>query len=296
MLEPPQDVDDAAVLAALAAGWGVRAGRADYLPVGAGSHHWTADGLFLKVDRESAAVRRSLETARALRLDFVLAPLPTRDGGILQPVAPGWTMAAFPLVDGVAGEFGPHPPEDRPEIAAMLTELHRSTPRVAHLAPRIALRLPGRNDLLTALAESDRPWTSGPQAEPARALLRRHADRLHGWLADFDRLTATLPPPDAWVVTHGEPHPGNVLRTADGLTLIDWTTVGIAPPDRDLWMLTDAFADLATPVREPSPVAFYQLGWILADVAAFTADLRRPHGDGPDEAAALRYLGGYLEG
>jgi spectinomycin phosphotransferase len=39
------------------------------------------------------------------------------------------------------------------------------------------------------------------------------------------------------VVTHGEPHPGNILRAAGGLYLIDWDTVGLALPERDLWMV-----------------------------------------------------------
>lgn len=47
-----------------------------------------------------------------------------------------------------------------------------------------------------------------------------------------------------WVVTHGEPHPGNVIRTSHGLRIIDWTTVQMAPPERDLWMLTSAFTDM----------------------------------------------------
>ena len=39
------------------------------------------------------------------------------------------------------------------------------------------------------------------------------------------------------VLTHGEPHPGNTMRTEDGWRLIDWDTARIAPPERDLWSI-----------------------------------------------------------
>ena len=38
-------------------------------------------------------------------------------------------------------------------------------------------------------------------------------------------------------MTHGEPHAGNVMRTDEGRLLVDWDTVALAPPERDLWML-----------------------------------------------------------
>ena len=36
------------------------------------------------------------------------------------------------------------------------------------------------------------------------------------------------------VITQGEPHPGNVLRTLAGLRLIDWDVSALARPERDL--------------------------------------------------------------
>ena len=41
------------------------------------------------------------------------------------------------------------------------------------------------------------------------------------------------------VITHGEPHPGNLIRTGNGLAMVDWDTVALAPRERDLWMLAD---------------------------------------------------------
>jgi spectinomycin phosphotransferase len=44
----------------------------------------------------------------------------------------------------------------------------------------------------------------------------------------------------------------------------------------------------------PAGIALYRRWWALADVAAYVDDLRRPHHDGGDAAAALTYLAGYL--
>ncbi|MEW9530951.1 phosphotransferase family protein [Microbispora sp. NPDC049125] len=141
-----------------------------------------------------------------------------------------------------------------------------------------------------------------------------HAGHVQRLLADFDRRVDQVRDTAAvWVVTHGEPHPGNVMRTPAGLRLIDWNTVQIAPPERDLWMLTSAFARMLgeDPVGDdgvlarctratgravsPAGLALYPLWWRLADIAIFVDQLRRPHDTGENIAASLTYLTGYLE-
>jgi spectinomycin phosphotransferase len=50
MLEPPDDVTDAEVLAAVRRHWAPEVDAVDHLPVGWGAHHWRAD-----VDGEPAS-------------------------------------------------------------------------------------------------------------------------------------------------------------------------------------------------------------------------------------------------
>ena len=50
-------------------------------------------------------------------------------------------------------------------------------------------------------------------------------------------MAAARAQPSGAVLTHGEPHPGNTMLTADGWVLIDWDTALAAPPERDLWSL-----------------------------------------------------------
>ncbi|MCO8273467.1 aminoglycoside phosphotransferase family protein [Actinoplanes sp. TRM 88003] len=189
-----------------------------------------------------------------------------------------------------------------------MIDLHRAAPPPIALATD--LRLPGRADLEAALADRHHPWTTGPYAEPARQTLIRHAPRVADWLQEFDERAAAVSPRTDWVVTHGEPHPGNVLRTPGGPRLIDWDTARLAPPERDLWMLTSTMFG-APPENDDTvlthyehrtghsvargTLAFYRLWWTLADLAIYTDELRHPHTAGPDRDDSLRYLTAYFE-
>ncbi|WP_230858848.1 phosphotransferase [Actinoplanes aureus] len=320
MREAPADLAVPELLAALRAGWAVRSGTAEFLPVGAGSFHWAVADRFVKVDDlgfdgPDAAfdrLRRSLETALALRLDFVLAPIPAAGGEVVRRLTDRYAVSVFPLLHGVSGEFAPHPPADRPAVVDMLAALHRTAVPVA---PHADLLLPGRDRLEAVLRETGRPWDNGPYAEPARRVLAEHASKVEDWLAHFDRLAAIVGADrTGWVVTHGEPHPGNFLRTATGTLLIDWDTVRVAPPERDLWMLTAGFADmlgveaagddeavlgryreLTGHTISADALALYRRWWELADVAVYAGELRRPHRESADLAASLTYLTGYLQ-
>lgn len=333
MKDRPEGVADADLIAALADGWGYRVRSVTYRPVGAGSYHWTVrdeagPARFVTVDdlgvedqeRDHAfdTLRRALGTAVALRhdagLDFVVAPLPTRVGAPALRLGPRYAMSVYPLLAGEAGQFGAHRSADRPEVVRLLAALHAATPVVADRAPRVELTLPGRDLLHDALRSLDVEWTAGPYAERVRRLLADRAGHVARLLGDFDALVSRVRATATdWVVTHGEPHPGNLIRGRKGLRLIDWETVRIAPPERDLWLVAgdDLFADRATTPSDldevsasyraatgrsvdPAGLDLYRLWWELADIASFLDDLRRPHRDTEDAAAAWHHLRGYL--
>lgn len=100
------------------------------------------------------------------------------------------------------------------------------------------------------------------------------------------------------VLTHGEPHPGNLIETDGGWRLVDWDTTLVAPPERDLWIVEPGDGSVigayeaatGRPVLR-SDLELYRLTWKLADIALFVAELRQPHGDTADiqeSWAALR--------
>jgi Phosphotransferase enzyme family len=313
----PEGVDETALRSSLAEGWGLEVATATYLPVGGGSYHWavvdatgarrfvTADDLDAKEGAElpreptRANLVQALETAVALHqraeLGFVVAPMPTTNGAVLVRLGARYTVAVFPFIPGRAGDFGPYPTvEERIEMIEVLIALHQATPAVSAVVRRSGLSLPGRRHLEAALGDLDRQWRGGPYSEPARDLVAGHARHIRRLLRDFDRLCGQVRAEStAWVVTHGEPHPANVIRTPVGLKLIDWDTVQLAPPERDLWMIAgpggdelERYSRATGTTINPAGLSLFRLWWDLADLASFLNDIRRPHRLGADMTVA----------
>jgi spectinomycin phosphotransferase/16S rRNA (guanine(1405)-N(7))-methyltransferase len=320
MLTRPNDLGDADIASALRDGWGITADRVAYAPVGFGSHHWLVDDgdrrWFATVDdldvrRRSAdeprwqAAQRlaaALETARFLRddrgLSFVIAPLATGSGELLQPIGTRYVLAVYPWIQATAHEFGPYPShEERAAVVDLLVAVHGATGSVSDrtrpAAPAILddRLIPHRAGLEASLDPGSVRWGPGPYADRARRLVEHHATPLHDILARYDDLSAAVAkrsaPP---VITHGEPHRANTMRTANGTMLIDWDTALLAPPERDLWMLlaedpsvADRYESAAGIDLDPIAVDLYRLWWDLCEISLFSAEFRRAHAD-TDEA------------
>jgi len=307
---PPEGLDERDLRAALAAHWGL-AGDLRYLPKGVGAYHWaleaagrpawfvTVDDLDTKPwigagrDAVFAGLAVAYGVAGALRdragLDLAVGPRPAGDGAVAVRLTDRFSVGVHPFVAGVAGVWGAPPaPGVRVAVLRALAGLHRATPRLAVPVPPPPPDLPGRAALVAALDELGRPWSGGPRSEPARQALAAHATGIAARVAELDRLGRRLRAGDDGppVVTHGEPHPGNLIVTGDGLRLVDWDTVARARPERDLWMLDDGTADAFGPYEAATgtrvrteAVRFHRLAWDLADVAGFTALFRGPHED-----------------
>ena len=277
--------------------------RLDHLPVGFGSHHWLAVGgrggpLFITVDElrsprfppgpEAALAHldRAFRSAAALAaagLEFVVAPIPAADGSLVCPLGRDFSLAVFPVVDGEAGPFDSQ--ERQVAIRRSIRRLHDSTEVVHGVAGRDSLEIDARAELESALGQLNEPWPGGPYAERTLAALGSLNQLLREALAAYDRVAAAVrTDPQPWVVTHGEPKPGNVIWSGGHTPhLIDWDTVLIAPAARDLWWLE--------PVDDPATL-LYALGWDLKDLALFVADLLSARAENDDLDAML----GYLEG
>jgi spectinomycin phosphotransferase len=303
----PAGFEERELRLALAEGWRIDVAAMRYVAVGGGSYHWavrdgtgrrwfvTADDLddkaWLGAIRPAVMVglRSAMDTALALRrdaaLDFVVAPVPGCLGTTVRSVGPGHAVAVFPFLSGAAGRFGEawSAPE-RAALVDMLAALHRSTPLVAAGAQVSVIGLARRQALDAALRDLGRPWRSGPFAEPARTLLAGAEDQVRGMLDTFDR-QADAARASALALTHGEPHPGNVMRVGARRMLVDWDTVGLAPPERDLWWVigetgegSRCYAELTGRVVDPAVLMFYRLRWALDDISSFVNRLRGEHG------------------
>jgi spectinomycin phosphotransferase len=301
----PDGIGVPALRLVLAEGWRIRVAAMRYAAVGAGSYHWVArDGAgqrwFVTVDdlddkawlgdtrpEVLAGLRSAMDTALALgreaALPFVVAPVPGCGGTVL-PVGPRHAVAVFPFLPGTAGRFGQvlAAPE-RTALVDMLAALHRSTPAVAAATPVSAIELPLRESLDAALRDLRRPWGTGPFGEAARTLLAGAEEVVRRLLEAFDRLARAVRDSEP-VITHGEPHAGNVMRVGRQRMLVDWDTVGLASPERDLWMVISEtgagsrrYARLTGRPVDPAALALYRLRWTLDDISAFVNDLRAEH-------------------
>jgi spectinomycin phosphotransferase len=299
MRAAPDDLDEERLRRALRE-WGIDAASLTYAPVGFGDHHWIAAGeggrrfltvadLRLKGGPDTRATLRALrsamDTAAALPLDFVVAPLRAAGGRTVLPLGARYALSVFPFADGVA-EDAEWTADDRGAVLDLLATLHRQPPPPS--APVLDLGLPARGLLEDAL-DGRIAWGRGPFGERARALFATHAPVLRRTLREFDRLAGKVAGGDgARVLTHGEPHPGNVLRGPDGLLVVDWDTVGVAPPERDLWSVAETpedlerYAEAAGRAADSAALALYRLRWDLDEASVSAAWFRAPHERSPD--------------
>ncbi len=274
------------------------------MPKGVGSYHWravdngraryfiTVDDLdtkpWLGRERSSTFERlaRAYATAWTLHhydgLSLVVAPIRAGNDLIAVRFDDRYTIAVFPYVDGTAGTWGqPIAPDEHTLVARELAYLHNAEHGRRAGIERRPHALPERAALMDALESLGRPWTGGAFSERARHALHDNVASVVVRLTRFDELAAHLDRADVTpVVTHGEPHPGNLIWTSMGLRLIDWDTVALAEPERDLWMLGNEhahYSEATGHTLDPAAMEFYALAWTLSDIASFTDLFRAEH-------------------
>ncbi len=325
MLTPPGDLNLRMLTSNLLAGWGVTAISVAYLAVGFGSHHWLVDDgvrrWFLTVDdldarrREhneardvvAARLQAALSAAALLAddgLGFVVAPIRTNDGTVLRRIDDRYVGALYPYVDGQTSTYGEfQSAEHFDAVLGQVIRLHAVADPAASGAATDDLVVPHRDDLLVALDELGERWDMGPFAEAARSLLDRSAADVERRFDRYDVVADIVAQqPERMVLTHGEPHPGNTLATAAGWLLVDWDTILIAAPERDLARMTgpgrsagSAYEALTGHHVVPEGIDCYRLWWDLGEICSYVAGFREPHDDTEDMRASLRYLAGYLD-
>jgi len=295
--ERPADIHDSDVAAALARQWGLTVPELSYLPVGFGGYHWlavdqTGSRWFVTVSDLAApwvsdlptAMQTAAWLATEARLEFVVAPVPTRAGQVVGSLDSRHALTLFPYLDAAPRRFeDPIDSGDRASIIDMLAALHTATPKGIQLPSR-PVELATRPAIDEALASLGVPWNGGPYAEPGRDLLARYERPLRQAFARFDGLLDRVREAGGpCVITHGEPHPGNLLRTRAGLCLIDWDMTALARPERDLWWVISGDQDAARYsgrtgwTVSQDALALYRLRWGLDDIAEFLSEIRGPH-------------------
>jgi hypothetical protein len=322
----PTDLPEALIRDALWDGWQFGAGELKYQAVGFGSHHWlAADGngslLFVTVDDLVAKLcnsadttdaafgrlERAFGTALSLRreagLAFVLAPVPAADGRVLGRLQDRYSLVVHPYLADCrpvhGGEF--ETLEDRLAVLDQLIALHAaSTALVRPRADDFAIPLVA--ELRAATMRTAQPWQTGPYGARARDLLAEHGADLMVLLTSYAGLVRRVAArPDRMVITHGEPHAANVLKTPDGFVFVDWEATLLAPPERDLWALAESDASILTAYSaatgtdiDRDALALYRMWYDLAEIAGYIHGFRAAHRETADTAEAWQNLQHFL--
>jgi len=162
---PPAGIEERDIVSALAGHWGLAAIQLSYLAVGFGDHHWVAAEAggrrwFVTVaelgggwrgaapEQGWADLRAAMGVVIALReagLEFVMAPVPTRDGRALARLDDQHATALFPYLEGTAGTFSRRMPQrERLALTGMLARLHGAAFEEYHRSVPILLPRPRR--------------------------------------------------------------------------------------------------------------------------------------------------------
>ena len=313
MRSPPSELTPERLRDALTAGWRLRAAALEYVPAGAGSHHWKLTGEdgrahFVTVDdldeknwlgdsRDAVftGLGHALGTAAALRheagLEFVVAAVASLSGDLVRRLDARYTISVFPFLAGRSYPFGSFPDASlREQALDMVAALHQCPLPPDAAVPGHVPGFGGRDDLEAFLSDPVRPWKDGPFGAVVHELMAARAADLALLLAAFDRLVeATARARARTVITHGEPHPGNLMSSGGRLLLVDWDTTALAPPERDIAVIVaadgtglDQYQERTGRALDPAVLTVYRARWYLDDIASAVRMFRHPHRDTAD--------------
>jgi spectinomycin phosphotransferase len=296
--ETPEEVTADEVLALVRSDWDERASAAVHLPLGFGAHHWRVDvagrpRLFATYDRfgarhDLASLTAAYASAVALAergLEFVLVPQRSRSGRVLVPVAHGALSCTRWVEGSVVGEGPLTDPATVAANIADLARLHACDPPdgLPRWVPQVSADLPERLAALPAGGQD-----AGPYGESARQAVAGRRRDIEDWTRRYQALAAEAGR-RTWVVTHGETHTRNQLRTADGIRFVDWESVKLAPRERDLATLVQAGYGTAV-AADPAMVELFDLEWRLAEIDEYAHWFAAPHTGTADDAIAYEGL------
>jgi len=293
--EPPLNVSEDDVLAAVREHWTDEVDGVEHLPVGFGAHHWAAgvrgrrthfvtlDALDGKHDAASLEATYAVASGLMFPLDFVVAPVPSHGGRLTVAFADG-ALSLTPWVSGGNPER-----LDLELVSRMLRRLH-AVPAPSGLRDWVTITPPSLPDDLTELVR--RPWDEGPYGERARSAVRGRLAAIAEWSATYHALD-DLARRKPWVLTHGEPGEHNLMVTpklgGEKTLLVDWETALRAPAERDWRTLVER--GLPPAELDAAMLELFDVEWRLDEISQYATWFSSPHtGSASDKVA----MGGLL--
>lgn len=315
MLTPPAISPDT-IIDCLRERYELSVARVTFLPLGADINtavfRFETDGnvpYFLKLRRgdfdEVAVAVPAFLHAQGIR--EVMAPLPTSEQR-LWATGHGFDWILYPFFNGHDGYEGALSDAQWVALGRSLKAVHSTT-----LPPALGQRVP-REDYSPRWRDIVRRFdqevkAGGYEDSISQKLAAFWATKRSDILVMVERaeqLGETLRQrTDLPVVCHADMHPGNVLLGADDeLAIVDWDNPIFAPKERDLMCLGGGVSSVWNDAREealfyqgygpteidPVALSYYRYERIVADVAAYGAQIFGIQGGEEDREEGLRQL------
>jgi spectinomycin phosphotransferase len=296
MLLPNEDVDEAALEHELREQFRIKDGMLTFAPMGEDSWAYRFGHLWVSVRRDiQGHVPEAYAAALSLRrngLRFVLAPIAGSDGKIVRTISER-PVVVFPYVEVAQIAEGAGVDErEAAYVIDMIDQVHRSSTNEAIPTEDFLLPFDEGLDLALRIADTGDPGV-GPYGQRLHDLLRKHRSTIVAMREEAFALSgACAAAPRRLALTHGEPSSGNILRSANGLMLADWGAMKWAPPERD-WFHMNRTLGMSLS-GQADEFRFYELRWILGEIAEYTVILASPHIKNSDIDAMWRRMTHYL--
>lgn len=289
--------------------YGLAAARIDALPGGLSALAYalidrTGTRYFLKAyDLSRAGVSRWTEPiAQYIPALCAMAQSPALAGRVPQPVltssgAPccgdgAFTCLLYRWIDGRAPSRASLTGAQLDALADIVAAVHaHPLPGGGPEALRERFDAPFAAGLERLLREAPGDLVPPAAGEKTRALLAR--------LRGLAPRVRALGLPMGW--THGDIHRGNLMETDQGLMLIDWEGLSVAPPEADLFFLgryepgfSARYRARAGYAPHPEALAFFGARRRLDDIHEFLRALLIDRVGGEEGRAQRRYLAAEL--
>lgn len=318
MLTPPA-LSTEAIIAAVGESYGLCVREVTFLPIGADVNAavyrlMAEDGTayFLKLKRgdfdEAAVAIPAFLHARGIQ--EVMAPLPT-PAHRLWASRHGFEWILYPFFEGRDGYEAALSDAQWVALGRSLKAVHATglPPALSQGAPREDYSSRWRDMVEEFDRKADTHSYDDPIARRLAAFWITQRDEIRTMVVRADRLGRALRRrgAGAFVLCHADLHPGNVLVGAhDALAIVDWDNPIFAPKEHDLMCLGGGVSHVWSDAREealfyqgygptesdPLALAYYRYERIVADLAAYGAQLFGVEGSVEDREVGLRMVMG----
>jgi len=177
----------------------------------------------------------------------VIAPVPTRKNALWHGLEEG-RLAVYPFIKGVTGWEGMSDAHWK-KAGAVLKQIHTMEPSSFPFAPlRKETFDPSDYAQFIRDFESHPVYSQKSEDENVNFVVstwKEHRSTIHTAMDSLEKFAASLQKSNLpLVLCHADLHPGNLLRDDDdGVFVIDWDDVMLAPKERDFIFIRKPYAE-----------------------------------------------------